>query len=207
MIRPKPITLCIIAICSLFLFSCKEKVDKEESTEIVEVKTAVDEKAMAKLADSIAIHAQKTLLSNVVNAIQKGGTEYAVDFCNTTAISITDSIADLYTVNIQRITNKPRNPDNHLATTQDSLVWNRMLQFAQNEGKLPAGSLENDGVDYYYYKPIAMGMPTCVQCHGGANDINPRTKDIINQRYPNDQATGYKTGDFRGLWKIKMENL
>lgn len=207
MIPSKPITLFLIAICSVFLFSCKEKVKKEESIEIVEVKAEVDEVTMAHLADSIAMHAQKTLLSNVANAIKKGGTEYAVDFCNTSAISITDSIADLYTVDIQRVTNKPRNPDNYLATAKDSLVWNRMIEFTQNEGRLPVGSLESDETDYFYYKPIAMGMPTCVQCHGEANDINPRTKDIINKRYPNDQATGYKTGDFRGLWKIKMKSL
>ena len=207
MIRSKPITLFFIVICSAFLFSCKENSKKEKDIPKVEVKAEVDKEAMTKLADSIAMHAQVTLLSNVASAIEKGGTEYAVDFCNTRAMTLTDSIADLYAVNIQRITNKPRNPENYLATAKDSLVWNRMIRYTQEEGKLPAGSLESDGADYYYYKPIAMGMPTCVQCHGGANDINPRTKEIINQRYPNDKATGYKTGDFRGLWKVKMESL
>lgn len=200
MIPSKPFTLFLIVIASVLMFSCKEKIKKEERTD-------VDEKALTKLADSIAMHAQKTLLYNVAKAIKKGGTEYAVDFCNTNAISLTDSIADLYAVNIQRVTNKPRNQNNYLATTQDSLVWNKMHQYFQEEGFLPSGTLENDGVDYYYYKPIAMGMPTCVQCHGGVKDINPRTKEILSQRYPNDQATEYKTGDFRGLWKIKMERL
>lgn len=205
--RPKSIYFFLIAICTTFIFSCKEKIQKEESSPTVEIKSEVDTKAMTKLADSIAMHAQVTLLSNVANAIQKGGTAYAVDFCNTKAISLTDSIANLYMVDIQRVTNKPRNPENRLATTQDSLVWNKMLQYVQNEGQLPSGIVEKDGADYIYYKPIAMGMPTCVKCHGGSKDINPRTKEIIQQRYPKDMATGYKTGDFRGMWKIKMENL
>lgn len=203
----KQLTILLIIFSSAILFSCKEQVKKEESIETSEVKKEVDTETMTQLADSIAMHAQKTLLSNVAKAIQKGGTEYAVDFCNTSAITITDSIADLYTTDIQRITNKPRNPDNHLATAKDSLVWSRMYRLMEEEGKLADGSLEHDGDTYFYYKPIAMGMPTCVKCHGGANDINARTKDIINKRYPNDQATGYKTGDFRGLWKIKMESI
>src|SRR5690625_7009174 len=106
------------------------------------------------------MHAQVTLLSNVANAIQQGGTEHAVEFCNTKAISLTDSIAGLYTVAIQRITNKPSNPNNYLATAQDSLVWDKMLQHTQEKGKLPTGFLEADAGEYYYYKPIAMGMTT-----------------------------------------------
>lgn len=207
MIRPKAFTLFLIAFCSAFIFSCKEKPQKKESSSTIEIKAEVDKKAITKLADSIAMHAQVTLLSNVANAIQQGGTEHAVEFCNTKAISLTDSIAGLYTVAIQRITNKPRNPNNYLATAQDSLVWDKMLQHTQEKGKLPTGFLEADAGEYYYYKPIAMGMPTCVKCHGGTDDINPRTREILQQRYPTDKATGYKTGDFRGMWKIKMKSL
>src|SRR5699024_210357 len=203
----KSIHLFLIAICTTVIFSCKEKSQKEENLQTVEVKAEVEEKTKIKLADSIAMHAQATLLANVASAIQKGGTEYAVDFCNTQAISLTDSIADLYTVTIQRITNKPRNPNNYLATAQDSLVWDKMLQHTQEKGKLPTGFLEADAGEYYYYKPITMGMPTCVKCHGGTEDINPRTREILQQRYPTDKATGYKTGDFRGMWKIKMKSL
>jgi|SRR5690625_1458249 len=174
MIKQNLIPIIVIAICSVSLLSCNEKPKKKQSTETVTVHQEVETKSMTKLADSIAMHAQKTLLSNVASAIEKGGTEYAVDFCNTNAISLTDSIADLYAVDIQRITNNPRNPNNHLATAQDSLVWNRMFEYAQANGKLPAGTLESDGETYFYYKPIAMGMPTCVKCHGGANDINSK---------------------------------
>lgn len=49
-------------------------------------------------------------------------------------------------------------------------------------------------------------MPTCLKCHGNkATDIDVATQEIIDARYPNDLATDYKLGDFRGAWKITFK--
>jgi hypothetical protein len=56
-----------------------------------------------------------------------------------------------------------------------------------------------------YYKPILIGMPTCLKCHGSEKEIDSKTLEIINDRYPNDLAKGYKMGDFRGAWKIEFD--
>lgn len=46
------------------------------------------------------------------------------------------------------------------------------------------------------------GMPTCLKCHGGAEDIAGGTRAVLAEKYPRDRATGYQLGDLRGMWKI-----
>ena len=56
-----------------------------------------------------------------------------------------------------------------------------------------------------YYKPIKIGMPACLKCHGSSEtEINAVTFEKLNTLYPHDLATGYKLKDFRGLWKIEF---
>ena len=44
-------------------------------------------------------------------------------------------------------------------------------------------------------------LDICAGCHGPANGLDPRVRKELNERYPADHATGFKTGDIRGwLW-------
>lgn len=158
--------------------------------------------ALKRQADSIATVSQMILLQNVAGAIQKGGIDYAIEFCNIQAMPLTDSIADHLKVYIQRLSDKNRNPDNAIQTQMDSIAWEKMKSEKTDFTK------QDKNGEVYYYKPILIAMPTCIKCHGGKNDISESTQRIINQKYPNDKAVGYQMGDLRGMWKIKltMEN-
>ena len=35
-------------------------------------------------------------------------------------------------------------------------------------------------------------------------EIDNKTLEILNERYPNDLAKGYKMGDFRGAWESAL---
>lgn len=50
-----------------------------------------------------------------------------------------------------------------------------------------------------YVEPIYIKQ-VCLKCHG---DIKGAVKKRINKLYPHDQATGYKFGEFRGLFWLK----
>ncbi|HMS53675.1 MAG TPA: hypothetical protein PKD56_15185, partial [Chitinophagales bacterium] len=78
------------------------------------------------LGDSISVDMQNTLLKNVSGAIQKGGTDFAVEFCNIRAMPLTDSIAKNFKVQIQRLSDKNRNPENTIQTQADSLAWEKI---------------------------------------------------------------------------------
>lgn len=149
-------------------------------------------------ADTIAVQAQNTLMANVRKAMEQGGPEYAVEFCNLKAIPLTDSLSENFDVKISRITDKTRNPDNGLKTDTDKEVFRL---FKENPDlKYTIEESEGNAV---FYKRIDMALPACIQCHGKPDsDISPGTLALLNEKYPDDQATGYELNDFRGLWKI-----
>lgn len=42
-----------------------------------------------------------------------------------------------------------------------------------------------------------MLQPMCLTCHGA--DLAPDVQAAIAERYPDDRATGYRTGELRGV--------
>lgn len=151
--------------------------------------------------DSIATIAQNILLVHVAKAIQHHGTAGAVDFCNERAIPLTDSVSQTTASHIQRLSNRNRNPLNAIRTPQDSMAWKQL-----NDSQHPKKELIiNQNGTSFYYKPIKLGMPVCLECHGSKEkDISPETLHAILEKYPLDKATGYKQGELRGMWKIKL---
>ena len=149
-------------------------------------------------AGSIADLAQRTLMRNVSAALKKGGPEYALEFCNIRALPLTDSLSEASHVQIQRMTERNRNPENNLKTDTDQKIYKT---FADNS--LHKDTLITENGNNIYYKRINLGMPACTQCHGIADrDIAPATLKKILALYPEDKATGYRLNDFRGMWKI-----
>mgnify|MGYP002152759735 CR=1 FL=1 len=157
-----------------------------------------DKASLMLLGDSISVEMQNVLLQNVAGAIQKGGTDYAVEFCNIHAMQLTDSIAEDLNVYIQRLSDRTRNSANAIQTQDDNLAWEKI-----KSEKADFLEQHKNG-EIYYYKPILIAMPTCLKCHGGKSDIVESTQNIIAQKYPNDKAVNYNMGDLRGMWKIKL---
>jgi hypothetical protein len=195
---------------ALLLASCDQS-DVQQVKEVQanqEVQTITESEKAEKfaIADSISNIAQATLLKNISQAIKAGGTVHAVDFCNIQAVPLMDSVSKANKVKVERVTEKNRNPDNYLKTENDKSAW---VKFKDAFFKLekPVPFIQEEGNQtLVYYKPIAMGMPTCLKCHGApVKDIDVATAEKINEKYPNDLATNYKMGDFRGMWKVTFE--
>ena len=52
-----------------------------------------------------------------------------------------------------------------------------------------------------YVEPIAV-QAMCLNCHG--KKLHPDVATAINVLYPDDQATGYSEGDFRGIFWVEF---
>jgi hypothetical protein len=50
-------------------------------------------------------------------------------------------------------------------------------------------------------KPIIIRQP-CLLCHGTERDIPADVAALLEDKYPEDQATGYVVGDFRGAISV-----
>lgn len=182
--------LLIINILCLTSLSC---------TQDIKPLTETEKNEYLDLGNTLSDQLQKELLENVSKAIQQGGTDYAVNFCNVKAIPITNSFSESYKIRAQRLSDKNRNPQNAIQTQEEFSAWEKIKREKSHFVE------QNAKGDVYYYKPIAIKMPTCLQCHGTKENISESTLKILTEKYPNDKATGYQMNNMRGMWKLKLK--
>lgn len=177
----------LIAVATIFLVSCNSKISSETYSEF------------QKKGNEISGLTQQVLLSNVGQAMQKGGPVYAVEFCNLQAASIVDSLNDINNCIISRVTDKNRNPENNLKTNDDINLWEKFQMGTVKD------TIIQSNKKLIFYKPIKIALPACLKCHGESeSNIDSATAKKLQRLYPEDLATGYKLNDFRGLWKIEF---
>ncbi|MBT8321685.1 MAG: cytochrome c family protein, partial [Eudoraea sp.] len=93
---------------------------------------------------------QAQLGKNLIAALQRGGTEEAIPFCNIRAIPLTDSIAIAANARIQRVTNKARNPVNMANKFEVSLIEAYQKQLSERQSLEPRINGESGSEAYYF---------------------------------------------------------
>lgn len=157
-----------------------------------------------KNGSEITAAAFNQLSSKLKNAIMHGGFEGAVEYCNLNVNQLMNSLEKDLKVKISRVSDKNRNPKNK-ANDEELKIIEEYKQDINDKLKL-FPTLRANQKDVIFYSPIKT-LPLCLNCHGEANhQINTPTLNIINEKYPEDKATGYKIDELRGLWKIVFEN-
>lgn len=145
----------------------------------------------------------KTLSGELKNAMQQGGVENAIGYCNVNALRLTDSLSSHHGATIRRATVKPRNANN-AANAQEQMVldiWEEKLAI-QEELK---PTLFEDDENAHFYAPITI-KPQCLNCHGQPGQTMPQTNaDFIANLYPKDKAVGYNLDELRGMWHITFK--
>lgn len=153
----------------------------------------------ADIGLEFALTTKQVLGANLMGTIQREGVETAVDFCHIAAYPLTDSMAQVHQAQIQRISDKPRNPNN--AADKDDLVHiQKYKALAQANKEMEPTVIEREN-DVLFYHPIITN-DKCLLCHGPKENIAENVLVALQSRYPADQATGYDTNEVRGLWKI-----
>ncbi len=149
---------------------------------------------------SMALSTKKALGKNLMNAIENGGAAHAVEFCNTQALPITDSMSQHHEARIRRVTDRPRNPRNK--ASEEALQVIAKYKKTLASGKKPKPVINEKADSIQFYAPIVTNN-MCLKCHGQPEkDINLSTLNKINKFYPSDQAKGYGENEVRGIWNI-----
>ena len=150
-----------------------------------------------------AMSAKAALGSQLKQAINAGGTVFAIDFCQVNAIPITSRTAVEYNASLKRVSDLPRNPGN--AASEVELEYIAATKAALATGKEPSPRLQEIGGRMVAYYPIVTnGM--CLQCHGTpGEELQADTGAALKARYPEDQAIGYGLNELRGLFVVSME--
>lgn len=143
------------------------------------------ETALLKPFKQDLMHALKT-------ALDAGGPIEAMTACNIQApgIAKANSTGD---VKMGRSSHRLRNPDNApnewVAPFLESMV-------EKPATRIPMRIETGDGINRYI-EPIFI-QPICLPCHG--EEISEDVSAILAELYPDDAATGFKAGEFRGLF-------
>ncbi|MDJ0711519.1 MAG: DUF3365 domain-containing protein [Woeseiaceae bacterium] len=141
------------------------------------------------------------LKAELVAAMQIGPVE-AIAACKTAAPQIAASLS-VDGVRMGRSSHKLRNPDNAPpAWLEPSIsVFSAIRNQRQGETLVEGLVVELDGGRHGYAEPIFM-QPLCLACHG--ESLAPDVAAKISELYPKDQATGFRDGDFRGVFWVEF---
>ena len=151
---------------------------------------------------NFAMQTQKVLAENLMNEINTQGTVHAFTFCSAKAFALTDSMALALNIQIKRVSDKPRNPNNK-ANKQESAYITKSKEFLENGDKITPKMTETNGKMVGYY-PI-MTNQICMQCHGNQDtEVLSETLLQINKLYPNDKGIDYNINELRGIWVVEM---
>lgn len=159
---------------------------------------------VAEVAAPAADSLKRTLSGHLLSAMANGGPAAAIEFCSARAGELTDSVtASLATGwEVRRTTLRTRNPRNAPDSLEAEAL--RVFHAAEDAGqrvdwwvqRTPAGA-------YRYYEPLRIGH-MCLQCHGRADEIEPSVRQVLDRRYPLDQATGYAEHELRGVLRVTV---
>lgn len=196
-------TFLFVAIAIIGCGGNKSTNPEEEEKKPVAETPVQDKVDYLKIGKDIAMQTKGSLGKYLIPALGSMGAEGAVEFCNTRAIPITDSMARVLSASIKRVSDKPRNPSNQ--ANELELEYIRKWKEAKELGEALAPEvMEIDGKIVGYYPIVTNQM--CMQCHGAPEkEINAATLAKINTLYPTDKATGYSAEEIRGLFVVGMD--
>lgn len=182
----------IILLAFVVLISCNSKKTLQSYSQL--------DTTYISRGNKIAKLSFETLSGELQKALQQGGIDSALHYCNLNAYPLTDSLSVTHEASIKRMSNKARNPKNKA----DELATFMIKGFGNdlNEGNTltPKLVLKDDSV--LFFKPI-ITQPLCLACHGTpGKEVAFSTDSTIQKLYPRDKAVGYKNNEVRGVWRI-----
>lgn len=154
---------------------------------------------VAKRAQEALLPFKKSLKGTLMAAIKDGGPLSALSACQVKAPKLTAAAAQAG-VEVGRTSHKVRNPKN----APEKWVRKALARYIGK--KKGDGEMEPYVVKMLpdgraaYAEPIFTGG-VCLTCHG--ENLAAPVQKALKVAYPEDQAVGFKAGEFRGLfWAI-----
>ena len=165
------------------------------STSSDPVAAAASPAAAAAAAGAVA-DLRESLGKALRQALAEGGPEAAIEVCRVEAPRLA-AAASIEGVVVGRTSHRLRNPEN---APRDWVI--PLLEEYRQSEPTPTGSRTVDlgAARLGYVEPIFM-QPLCTTCHG--ENVDPSLLERIRERYPADEAIGFRPGELRGLfWAV-----
>ncbi|WP_455200054.1 Tll0287-like domain-containing protein [Kaarinaea lacus] len=176
-------------------------------TSISSVVVAEDMKAMKEEAVATTKAFVKQLGGAMKKEMKAGGPVAAVKVCSELAPQITAQISREKGWKVTRVGTRVRNPMLGLPDPWEQKVLAKFQDRAAKGEKFDkmafAEIVEEPNGKYFRFMKAIGVKGQCLACHGDPAGMKDEVKALLKERYPHDQAKGYKAGDLRGAVSIK----
>ncbi len=162
---------------------------------------------LAQTADSfpqraaeLAGRLKQNLTKSLTQKISQDGVAQAIGFCHEQVMPIAKTAAgeDIARFEFGRTSHRVRQAKN---LPQD---WMKpyLSEFQESTLQKPATAKVHEFADgkRAYLEPLYI-QPLCLSCHG--SPLSGEVSAEVRRLYPQDQATGFKLGEFRGMIWVK----
>ncbi|MBZ0268811.1 DUF3365 domain-containing protein [bacterium] len=139
---------------------------------------------------------KRSLMKELTGAMAKGGPVDAVGVCRA-QVPVIASSNTTEGVEMGRTSHRLRNLENAPLAWVDPLLRDYVENPADREPRTVRIDAEHVG----YVEPIHM-KALCTACHG--EDLDDALRAKLRELYPEDRAVGFREGDFRGLFWVKL---
>jgi hypothetical protein len=147
-------------------------------------------------ADQVFADIRKAHLTEITRALASGGPGGAISVCHQSSAEVIERVKRDKGFEVGRTSDRLRNPTNLPKPWAAAIV----KKYAGARASSVDGFFVDLGDRVGVIRPVAEDA-ICAGCHGPADQLEPRVRKELSERYPADHATGFKTGDIRGwLW-------
>lgn len=183
----------IFGIVTALLAATSHATEPPVETRAVEIGEAASDTLLASLKQELQL------------AISSKGLVHAIDFCSVNALPLTEEVSAQSLpegLSIKRTSFKYRNPANAPDPADQKAL--RFFERGASQGKnLPPFIITKEDDEYRYYRPLKV-TSMCLNCHGMESQLQPNVLQQLHKLYPDDKATGYALGDFRGVVRVSI---
>lgn len=153
-----------------------------------------------------------TLSAALTAAAQEGGPDRGVEVCQTQALPLTHASfagSPSRVTGLKRTSLQVRNPAN-APDQAEAAALDRIAQMLANGKPLPGllvqqlNATTETAPELRIYKPLNVAAQ-CLACHGDPDTFSPSLRATLQHYYPQDTATGYAKGDWRGLIRVSLK--
>jgi hypothetical protein len=150
-------------------------------------------------ADLVVTALQDAMQRELAAGLSRGGPALAVQSCHVDVMGVIERVERRKGVTAGRTSERLRNPANRPPPWAAALVAAQAGRRARDIDGYAVDLGDAVGV----LRPIVQ-RPMCATCHGPAQQIEPQVHAVLAARYPSDRAIGFREGDLRGWFWVRV---
>ena len=149
-------------------------------------------------ADLVILTLHASVLSELDRTFAQGGPDVAIQTCHIDTTLTTYRFAR-EGIAAGRTSDRLRSPSNRAPKWAADTI----RSYAGRQAKEVDGFAFDLGDRIGVLRPVAE-REMCAHCHGAADQLTARVREVLADRYPADLAVGFREGDLRGWYWVEM---